>query len=55
MRISNINNILPQKKDKFEEEMLKNDLFESKKLSSSILNDNEKKNYFLMKIQFGIY
>ena len=44
MRIANINNILPQKKDKFEEEMLKNDLFESKKLSSSILNDNEKKN-----------
>ena len=44
MRISNINNILPQKKDKYEEEMLMNDLFETKKLTSSISLVNEDKN-----------
>ena len=44
MRIANINNILPQKKDKFEEEMLKNDLFETKKLTSSISLVNDDKN-----------
>ncbi len=45
MRIANINNLLPQKKDKYEEEMLMNDLFESQKLSSSLsLVDEEKNN-----------
>ena len=44
MRISNINNILPQKKDKYEEEMLMNDLFETKKLTSSISLVNDDKN-----------
>ena len=44
MRISNINNLLPQKKDRYEEEMLMNDLFESQKLSSSFSLVNEEKN-----------
>ena len=44
MRIANINNLLPQKKDKYEEEMLMNDLFESQKLSSSFSLVNEEKN-----------
>ena len=44
MRIANINNLLPQKKDKYEEEMLMNDLFETKKLTSSISLVNDDKN-----------
>ena len=49
MRISNINNILPQKKDKYEEEMLMNDLFETKKLTSSISLVNDDKNNNIQK------